>query len=114
MLQFTCQALAEMAVVYPVNGAFYTYVMRFVDPSWGFAMGGDYAISWLTVLPFELTAASLTIQFWRTDSNVGVWITLFLVVLSVILVSVAMGRSSSFSASSRSWLDRIHHFRHCR
>lgn len=34
MLLFTMQALAEMAVMYPVNGAFYTYVVRFVDPSW--------------------------------------------------------------------------------
>ncbi|KAH8909551.1 amino-acid permease inda1 [Coniochaeta sp. PMI_546] len=86
MLLFTCQALAEMAVLYPVNGAFYTYVVRFVDPSWGFAMGWDYALSWLTVLPFELTAASITIQFWRTDINVGVWITVFLVVLSIIQI----------------------------
>ncbi len=34
MLLFTCQALAELAVLYPVNGAFYTYTVRFVDPSW--------------------------------------------------------------------------------
>lgn len=34
MLLFTMQALAELAVLYPVNGAFYTYVVRFVDPSW--------------------------------------------------------------------------------
>ncbi|KAK3942992.1 amino-acid permease inda1 [Diplogelasinospora grovesii] len=86
MLLFTCQALAELAVLYPVNGAFYTYVVRFLDPSWGFAMGWDYALSWLTILPFELTAASITIQFWRTDINVGVWITVFLVVLSVIQI----------------------------
>lgn len=86
MLLFTMHALAEMAVLYPVNGAFYTYIVRFVDPSWGFAMGLDYALSWLTVLPFELTAASLTIRFWRTDVNVAVWITMFLVVLAVIQV----------------------------
>lgn len=86
MLLFTCQALAEMAVLYPVNGAFFTYVIRFVDPAWGFAVGWDYAISWLTVLPFELTAASITIQFWRTDINVGVWIAVFLVLLAVIQI----------------------------
>lgn len=34
MLLFTMQALAELAVIYPVNGAFYTYVVRFVDPAW--------------------------------------------------------------------------------
>ena len=67
MLLITNMALAEMAVLYPVNGAFYTYIVRFVDQSWGFACGWEYAVSWLTVLPFELIAASKTIQFWRTD-----------------------------------------------
>jgi amino acid transporter len=67
MLLCTNLALAEMAVLYPVNGAFYTYIVRFVDPSWGFACGWEYALSWLTVLPFELIAASKTIEFWRDD-----------------------------------------------
>ncbi|KAF4918052.1 putative amino-acid permease [Colletotrichum viniferum] len=86
MLMFTTQALAEMAVLYPVNGAFFTYVCRFVDPSWGFAMGWDYAIAWLTVLPFELVAASITIKFWRDDINMGVWVTVFLVLLAIIQI----------------------------
>ncbi|GAP88483.1 putative amino-acid permease inda1 [Rosellinia necatrix] len=86
MLLFTMQALGEMAVMYPVNGAFYTYVVRFIDPSWGFAMGWEYAISWLTILPFELIAASSTIKFWRTDINSAVWVTVFLVVLILIQV----------------------------
>lgn len=49
-------------------------------------MGWDYAISWLTVLPFEITAASITIKFWPrgAEINSGVWITLFLIALSVI------------------------------
>ena len=34
MLLFVVQALAELAVVYPINGAFYQYVCRFIDPSW--------------------------------------------------------------------------------
>ena len=51
------QALAELSVMYPVNGAFTMYICRFVDPSLGFAMSWEYAISWLTVLPFEISAA---------------------------------------------------------
>ncbi|KAI1460616.1 amino acid permease/ SLC12A domain-containing protein [Annulohypoxylon moriforme] len=86
MLLFTMQALAELAVLYPVNGAFYTYVVRFVDPSWGFAMGWDYAIAWLTVLPFELIAAGITIEFWRPDLNVAIWVTVFLVILTMIQI----------------------------
>ena len=52
----------------------------------GFAMGWDYAISWLTVLPFELIAAGITINFWRSDLNIAIWITVFLVVLALIQV----------------------------
>jgi len=50
----------------------------------GFAIGWDYAVSWLTILPFELIAAGLTIDFWRSDLNVAIWITIFLVVLITI------------------------------
>ncbi|GAW11200.1 hypothetical protein ANO14919_005420 [Xylariales sp. No.14919] len=86
MLLFTMQALGELAVIYPVNGAFYTYIVRFIDPSLGFAVGWEYAISWLTVLPFELIAASSTIKFWREDINSAVWVTVFLVVLILIQI----------------------------
>ena len=51
------QALAELTVLYPINGAFCMYICRFVDPSLGFACAWEYAISWLTVLPFEISAA---------------------------------------------------------
>jgi amino acid transporter len=49
-------------------------------------MGWDYAIQWLTILPFEITAAGLTIDFWRPDINIGVWIAVFLVALSIIQI----------------------------
>ncbi|KAI9726051.1 MAG: hypothetical protein M1828_002059 [Chrysothrix sp. TS-e1954] len=84
MMLLVMQALGELAVMYPINGAFYTYIVRFIDPSWGFAMGWDYAIQWLTILPFEITAASLTIQYWRTDINIGVWIATFLAALIIV------------------------------
>jgi amino acid transporter len=71
-------------VLFPVNGAFFNYAVRFIDPAWGFATGWDYAIGWLTVLPFELTAASLTIGFWNQSINVGVWITIFMVALIIV------------------------------
>jgi amino acid transporter len=38
MMMLMMQALAELAVMYPVNGAFYQYVVRFVDPSWYVAL----------------------------------------------------------------------------
>lgn len=49
-------------------------------------MGWNYAMSWLVVLPFELSAASITIGFWDPTQkyNVGIWITVFLVTVTVI------------------------------
>lgn len=39
MLYCTVQALGELAVAFPVAGSFSAYSTRFLDPSWGFAMG---------------------------------------------------------------------------
>ena len=71
------QALAEMSVLYPVNGAFTMYICRFVDPSWGFACAWEYAISWLTVLPFEISAAVNIIHYWPGSEGItsAAWIT---------------------------------------
>lgn len=52
------------------------------DENRGFAMGWEYALCWLTVLPFEITTASLTVAFWRDDINIGIWITVFLLIIA--------------------------------
>ena len=46
-------------------------------------MGWDYALGWLTVLPFEITAAGITISFWK-EINIGVWIAVFLFLLCMV------------------------------
>ncbi|KAL5313304.1 hypothetical protein ACEPPN_019037 [Leptodophora sp. 'Broadleaf-Isolate-01'] len=86
MIYLVMQALAEMAVMYPVNGAFTMYICRFVDPSWGFACGWQYAISWLTVLPFEISAACNIIHFWPGSAGINnsAWIVPLLVALVAI------------------------------
>lgn len=91
MLLLTVNALGELAAIYPVAGSFYNYSIRFIDPAWGFAMGWNYAMNWLVVLPFELTTAGITIAFWTDPNdtghpsvNVGVWITIFLVLVCII------------------------------
>jgi len=39
MLYCTVHALGELAVTFPVAGSFSAFSTRFLDPSWGFAMG---------------------------------------------------------------------------
>jgi amino acid permease len=41
-------ALGELAIMYPISGGFYTYSVRFIDPSWGFAMGWNYVFQWVS------------------------------------------------------------------
>ncbi|KAI0515169.1 amino acid permease/ SLC12A domain-containing protein [Xylaria bambusicola] len=70
-------ALGELAVMYPVSGGFYTYSTRFIDPSWGFAIGWNYVLQWLVVVPLELTVCSISIAYWNADISPAVWISVF-------------------------------------
>lgn len=72
-------ALGELCVAFPVNGAFSTYATRFIDPSWGFAVGWNYAIMWLFVLPLELVAAAMCITYWNDKINPASWVAIFYV-----------------------------------
>ncbi|KAL4815420.1 amino acid permease/ SLC12A domain-containing protein [Aspergillus spinulosporus] len=84
-------ALGELAVMYPISGGFYTYSTRFIDPSWGFAMGWNYVFQWAIIVPLELTVAGLTIDYWEVDISVAVWITVFLVAIIIVNVFGALG-----------------------
>lgn len=84
MIYATVQALGELAVTFPISGAFNVYSTRFIDPSWGFAMGWNYALQWLVVLPLELVAASITIKYWNSDINSVAWVAIFYVLIVAI------------------------------
>lgn len=81
MLFNVCYALGELAIMYPVSGGFYTYSSRFISPAWGFAMGWNYVMSGLIVLPLELTVAGITVRFWegKINTNTALWITIFFI-----------------------------------
>lgn len=61
MLFMVVNALGELACVFPIQGSFSIYSTRFLHPSWGFAMGWNYALQWVVTLPTELTSAVLVI-----------------------------------------------------
>ncbi|KAF5093250.1 hypothetical protein D0Z03_002496 [Geotrichum reessii] len=97
MLFNTVHSLGEMAVRFPVSGAFSTYSTRFIDPAWGFAMGWNYALQWLVVFPLELVAGSMTISYWSYDGsaaatvNPDAWVGLFYILIVVINLFGAKG-----------------------
>ncbi|KAJ5092086.1 hypothetical protein NUU61_006956 [Penicillium alfredii] len=81
MLYCTVHALGEMAVLFPVAGSFAHYSTRFIDPAWGFAMGWNYALQWLVVLPLEIVAASITVDYWNAGVSNAAWVTIFWVLI---------------------------------
>lgn len=94
-------ALGELAVMYPISGGFYTFASRFIDPSFGFAVGWNYLFLWLVVLPLELTVCGLVIEYWDDQTSVAVWITIFLVAVIAINVFGSIGfAEEEFWASS--------------
>jgi len=86
-------ALGELAVMYPVSGGFYTYSTRFIDPSWGFAMGWNYVFQWAIVLPLELNVAAITVHYWpgAQGTSVAVFMTIFWVFIIVINLFGTLG-----------------------
>merc|ERR1712230_109011 len=84
-------ALGGLCIMYPISGGFYTFSTRFIDPSWGFAMGWNYVFQWAIVLPLEITVASFTISFWTTNVHVAVWISMFLAIIIIINVFGVLG-----------------------
>ena len=47
-------------------------------------MGWNYAMGWLIMLPLELTASGITVGYWNSGINVGVFITIFLILIIII------------------------------
>ncbi|RDL41140.1 Amino acid transporter-like protein [Venustampulla echinocandica] len=85
----TVQALGEMAVTFPVAGSFSAYATRFIDPAWGFASGWNYAMQWLFVMPLEIMAASIVLEFWSLPIPGWASITVFLtLIISINLFGV--------------------------
>ncbi|KAG7191310.1 glyceraldehyde-3-phosphate dehydrogenase 1, partial [Scheffersomyces spartinae] len=84
MIYCTVQALGELAITFPVSGAFITYNTRFIDESFGFAMAWNYALQWLIVMPLELVAASIVISYWDSTTNPAAFVVIFWVLIVAI------------------------------
>ncbi|KAK3336200.1 putative arginine transporter [Cercophora scortea] len=76
-------SLGEMATYIPISGAFTSYASRFVDPSAGFAMGWIYWFSWAITFALELTITGLLVQYWDRSLNIGIFIGVFWVFITV-------------------------------
>lgn len=75
-------AITEMSAYLPTRGSSMTlFADRFVSPSFGFALGWLYWYSLGILVPYEITAAGLVIEYWGSNINIAVWISIMLVLI---------------------------------
>jgi lysine-specific permease len=95
------QSLGEMATQLPIRGSFETYAERFIDPSFGFAVGWNYWFSWATTLAAELVAGALIVKFWFPHSDSTLWaMGFFGLLLALNLLSVRAYAEAEYWFSS--------------
>ncbi|CAM1510661.1 Fc.00g009960.m01.CDS01 [Cosmosporella sp. VM-42] len=80
----TMNALGELCVIFPIAGSFSAFSTRFLDPSWGFAMGWNYCLQWLFILPLEIIAGAFTISYWNEHLPKAIFVAIFLFAIVVI------------------------------
>ena len=73
-----------MIAYLPIAGGHIKLAERFVDPALSFTMGWNYWYNWVIILPAELSASAVLINYWNDTISNGVWITIcFLVVIGI-------------------------------
>ncbi|YCK82070.1 amino acid permease [Arthrobacter sp. D3-18] len=73
--------LGELAIAYPVSGAFHIYASRSIGPATGFATAWLYWLCWAVAIGSEFTASGLLMQRWFPDIEVWVWCLVFAAML---------------------------------
>ncbi|KAL4805333.1 amino acid permease/ SLC12A domain-containing protein [Aspergillus unguis] len=77
--------IAEIGAYLPVHGGTMSYHgFRYVSRSMGFAMGYLYWYSLGILVPYEIVAASLVIDYWPNSVPLAVWITIMVVVIVIL------------------------------
>ncbi|KAI0139003.1 amino acid permease/ SLC12A domain-containing protein [Hypoxylon sp. NC0597] len=71
MVSLVNNSIAEMAVFMPVSAAFIRMAGRWVDPAFGFLAGWNFFIYEVVNIPFEISAISAVLKYWRDDIPVA-------------------------------------------
>jgi S-methylmethionine transporter len=94
--------LGELAIAYPVSGAFHIYAARSIGPATGFATAWLYWLCWAVAIGSEFTAAGLLMQRWFPTIDVWVWCVVF---AAILFASNAV--SSKFFGESEFWFSIV-------
>ena len=67
VLAMVNNCMAEMTVYMPVSGGFIRMASKWVEDAWGFMAGWNFFFYEALQVPFEITAVSTLLSFWRDD-----------------------------------------------
>ncbi|MCJ1395500.1 hypothetical protein MMC18_008386, partial [Xylographa bjoerkii] len=86
-LAFTiCIGMAEMVTYLPISSPFIRFTGRYVDEAFGVAAGYNLFIFEAALVPFEVVACNIIIQYWSNVVPVGSIIAMVLVLYAIINV----------------------------
>lgn len=88
-------AVAEMAVVHPVAGAFGVYAETYLSPWTGFAVRSTYGFVQVIAIGAEVTAVGIYFGFWFPHVPPWVWVVIASLCL-VVVNSLQVGRFGEF------------------
>src|SRR5215813_11696675 len=88
-------ALAEMAVIHPVAGAFGVYAEKYLNTWAGFSVRATYGAAQIIAIGAEVTAAAIYISFWFPNVPHWIWVVLVSAAL-VALNSMQVNRLGEF------------------
>jgi len=84
--------LGEMTTYLPIKGASPPmYIYRFADQSTAFAAGWNYWYAYAFLVPSEITAAAIVIEYWTDAVPTGAWIAIIwviIVALNIFMVKI--------------------------
>ncbi|CAN6669970.1 proline-specific permease [Trichomonascus vanleenenianus] len=81
--------LGEMTTWLPLHGVSPTlFVHKYVDTSLSFACGWNYWYAYAFLVPSEVTAASIVVEYWTKAVPTAAWIAIVLVVIIALNISV--------------------------
>jgi S-methylmethionine transporter len=81
MVYLVMSCLGELAVAYPVSGAFHIYAARSIGPATGFTTAWLYWLCWAVAIGSEFTASGLLMERWFPQVDVWIWCVLFAAIL---------------------------------
>ncbi|KAH7107061.1 amino acid permease-domain-containing protein [Auriculariales sp. MPI-PUGE-AT-0066] len=77
-------SLGEIVSMFPLPGGHIRLAERFVEPALSFTLGWNYWYNWVIIMPAELSAAAIIINFWTKSVNNAAWVSITLVVTIII------------------------------